>query len=242
MKPDIVFFGEGLSDEFHSSIARDKEHVDLLIVIGSSLKVRPVALVPSSVPETVPQILINREPLHHLTFDVELLGNCDLIINQICHMLGEGWKSPIHQDPLEEHLGVPDETPSNPGDKGEEEVAGAAAATKEDRPEVNGTKDNVTDEDYDAKDTKDEEEEEEEVRGKSRARHESGSLAEKIPDGKFLFLPPARYVFSGAEVFVDSSDDEEDDEEDEEDEDTNNEEETAVDGRQEPEESAPEHS
>ena len=47
---------------------------------------RPVALVPSSVPETVPQILINREPLHHLTFDVELLGNCDLIINQICHM------------------------------------------------------------------------------------------------------------------------------------------------------------
>merc|ERR1719319_552113 len=39
MKPDIVFFGEGLPEEFHNSIARDKEKVDLLIVIGSSLKV-----------------------------------------------------------------------------------------------------------------------------------------------------------------------------------------------------------
>ena len=39
MKPDIVFFGEGLGDEFHNAVAADKEHVDLLIMIGSSLKV-----------------------------------------------------------------------------------------------------------------------------------------------------------------------------------------------------------
>ena len=60
MKPDIVFFGEGLPDHFHECISRDKEVCDLLIVIGSSLKVRPVALIPSSLPENVPQILINR--------------------------------------------------------------------------------------------------------------------------------------------------------------------------------------
>ena len=60
MKPDIVFFGEGLPDHFHECISRDKEVCDLLIVIGSSLKVRPVALIPSSLPEHVPQILINR--------------------------------------------------------------------------------------------------------------------------------------------------------------------------------------
>ena len=47
MKPDIVFFGEGLPDEFHDKMAEDKDECDLLIVVGSSLKVRPVALIPS---------------------------------------------------------------------------------------------------------------------------------------------------------------------------------------------------
>lgn len=47
MKPDIVFFGEGLPDEFHDRMAEDKDECDLLIVVGSSLKVRPVALIPS---------------------------------------------------------------------------------------------------------------------------------------------------------------------------------------------------
>ncbi|XP_043662833.1 NAD-dependent histone deacetylase sirtuin-1 [Drosophila teissieri] len=89
MKPDIVFFGEGLPDEYHTVMATDKDVCDLLIVIGSSLKVRPVAHIPSSIPATVPQILINREQLHHLKFDVELLGDSDVIINQICHRLSD---------------------------------------------------------------------------------------------------------------------------------------------------------
>ncbi|KAK7869073.1 hypothetical protein R5R35_000792 [Gryllus longicercus] len=91
MKPDIVFFGEGLPYQFHESMAVDKDKCDLLIVIGSSLKVRPVALIPSSVPSSVPQILINREPLPHFNFDVKLLGDSDVIINQLCHMLGDDW-------------------------------------------------------------------------------------------------------------------------------------------------------
>ncbi|XP_041066139.1 NAD-dependent protein deacetylase sirtuin-1 isoform X5 [Carcharodon carcharias] len=48
MKPDIVFFGENLPEQFHRSMKYDKDEVDLLIVIGSSLKVRPVALIPNS--------------------------------------------------------------------------------------------------------------------------------------------------------------------------------------------------
>lgn len=48
MKPDIVFFGEGLPDNFHKAIEEDKNNCDLLIVIGSSLKVRPVARIPSN--------------------------------------------------------------------------------------------------------------------------------------------------------------------------------------------------
>ncbi|XP_035256781.1 NAD-dependent protein deacetylase sirtuin-1 [Anguilla anguilla] len=92
MKPDIVFFGENLPEQFHRAMKRDKDEVDLLIVIGSSLKVRPVALIPSSIPHEVPQILINREQLSHLNFDVELLGDCDVIINELCHRLGGDYK------------------------------------------------------------------------------------------------------------------------------------------------------
>ncbi|KAM4636015.1 NAD-dependent protein deacetylase sirtuin-1 [Discoglossus pictus] len=87
MKPDIVFFGENLPEQFHRAMKYDKNEADLLIVIGSSLKVRPVALIPSSIPHEVPQILINREPLPHLHFDIELLGDCDVIINELCQRL-----------------------------------------------------------------------------------------------------------------------------------------------------------
>uniref|UniRef100_A0A3P8UGQ8 protein acetyllysine N-acetyltransferase n=1 Tax=Amphiprion percula TaxID=161767 RepID=A0A3P8UGQ8_AMPPE len=88
MKPDIVFFGENLPELFHRAMKQDKDEVDLLIVIGSSLKVRPVALIPNSIPHEVPQVLINREQLPHLNFDVELLGDCDVIVNELCHRLG----------------------------------------------------------------------------------------------------------------------------------------------------------
>ena len=43
---------------------------------------------PDSLPSHVPQVLINREPLRHLNFDVELLGDCDVIVNELCHRLG----------------------------------------------------------------------------------------------------------------------------------------------------------
>ena len=39
-------------------------------------------------PPEVPQILINRESLPHCRFDIELLGNCDAIIAQLCRSLG----------------------------------------------------------------------------------------------------------------------------------------------------------
>lgn len=84
IKPDIVFFGEPLSDAFHNQITEDKDKADLVIVIGSSMKVRPVCLIPTAVEDNIPQVLINREPLEYpMNFDLELLGNCDLIIEFI---------------------------------------------------------------------------------------------------------------------------------------------------------------
>ena len=89
LKPDIVFFGEQLPDDFHHTISIDKDKCDLLIIMGSSLKVKPVSLVSELLPSDIPQILINRERLPHKTFDIELLGNCDVIINEICLRLAK---------------------------------------------------------------------------------------------------------------------------------------------------------
>ncbi|KAF6778212.1 hypothetical protein AHF37_02571 [Paragonimus kellicotti] len=96
MKPDIVFFGEDLSSEFHDTLATDVHETDLVLVIGSSLKVRPVAHIPNSIPEHVPQVLINREPLSNHDFDVELLGDCDVIVHELCLRLG--WNLPGASD------------------------------------------------------------------------------------------------------------------------------------------------
>ncbi|CAJ0933087.1 unnamed protein product, partial [Mesorhabditis belari] len=96
IKPDIVFFGEDLGEEFHRQMAIDKHNVDLVVVIGSSLKVRPVSLIPFSVGDNVPQILINREPLPAYTTDIELIGNCDDIITQICMELGGSFTELLH--------------------------------------------------------------------------------------------------------------------------------------------------
>lgn len=70
-------------DDFHFFF-----QVDLVVVIGSSLKVQPVALLPFNVDPEVPQILINRESLPHYAADIELLGNCDDIVAQLALVLG----------------------------------------------------------------------------------------------------------------------------------------------------------
>ncbi|XP_044734845.1 NAD-dependent protein deacetylase sirtuin-1 [Chrysoperla carnea] len=100
MKPNITFFGEDLPSKFYKCIQVDRTSCDLLLVIGSSLKVRPVAEVPASLPPNIPQILINRERLPHCTFDVELLGDSDVIVSQICHRLGESWNNVNWSPPL----------------------------------------------------------------------------------------------------------------------------------------------
>ncbi|KAI8336582.1 DHS-like NAD/FAD-binding domain-containing protein [Chlamydoabsidia padenii] len=87
-KGDITFFGEKLPAEFDHLLAIDSEKVDLLIAMGSSLKVSPVSEIMTQVPHRVPQILINRTPITHMTFDVQLLGNADDIVPELCRMLG----------------------------------------------------------------------------------------------------------------------------------------------------------
>lgn len=43
IQPDITFFGQALDSEFDECLFKDREEVDLLVVIGTSLKVAPVS-------------------------------------------------------------------------------------------------------------------------------------------------------------------------------------------------------
>ena len=69
-----------MSDQFHNQMAIDSINVDLLIVIGSSMQVRPVSLIPYNIDNSIPQILINRELLPNYSADIKLLGDCDKIL------------------------------------------------------------------------------------------------------------------------------------------------------------------
>ncbi|GAA6022720.1 hypothetical protein JCM10207_008077 [Rhodosporidiobolus poonsookiae] len=89
IKPDITFFGEALSDEFDRSLLADRDEVDLCIVMGTSLRVSPVAQLPSHLPHSIPQILINRDPVAHHQFDVCLLGDGDTIVKWLCEELSK---------------------------------------------------------------------------------------------------------------------------------------------------------
>ena len=89
MKPDITFFGEQLPDNFFDRFTeKDSKTVDLVVVIGTSLKVAPVSEMPNHLPEQVPHIYISREPVEHVNFDVQLLGSCDDVVFELCRRAG----------------------------------------------------------------------------------------------------------------------------------------------------------
>ncbi len=84
MKPDITFFGEDLPKNFHSHLKKDTAKCDLLICIGTSLKVAPVSEIVTQVSPDIPQIFINKDPVLHTNFDITLLGLSDLAVEYIC--------------------------------------------------------------------------------------------------------------------------------------------------------------
>ncbi|XP_051838549.1 NAD-dependent protein deacetylase sirtuin-1 [Antechinus flavipes] len=254
MKPEIVFFGENLPEQFHRAMKYDKDEVDLLIVIGSSLKVRPVALIPSSIPHEVPQILINREPLPHLHFDVELLGDCDVIINELCQRLGGEYsrlcpnpaklseitdKPPRTQKDFSAHWLALPPTPLNvsedssspgrtspphswaaerkPGDS--DEGATSRGGCKAERPAPEGRAPSGHSasimeqlEDPGAHSGENREKNErtsvmETLRKCWPNRLAKEQISKRLDGNQYLFLPPNRYIFHGAEVYSDSEDD-----------------------------------
>ncbi|KAI0294328.1 DHS-like NAD/FAD-binding domain-containing protein [Multifurca ochricompacta] len=93
MKPDITFFGEKLTDNFEDSLEKDRAQADLLLIIGTSLKVAPVSdIISRSYLRVRQKILINKTPVAHINPDIILLGDADRIIEHLCTELG--WTLP----------------------------------------------------------------------------------------------------------------------------------------------------
>lgn len=61
IKPDVILFGEKLKDEYFENIKEDLENCDLLLVIGTSLKVSPVNNIIKDVNKTTLVIYVNKE-------------------------------------------------------------------------------------------------------------------------------------------------------------------------------------
>ena len=88
VKPDIVFFGEGLPDRFHRLLKQDIPKADLLLVMGTSLNVAPVSMIPDMV--RCNRVLFNRDLVMRIRKgrDMFIPGNCDANIQKLIDRLG----------------------------------------------------------------------------------------------------------------------------------------------------------
>mmetsp|Transcript_17616 Transcript_17616/g.32603 ORF Transcript_17616/g.32603 Transcript_17616/m.32603 type:complete len:350 (+) Transcript_17616:31-1080(+) len=111
VKPDIVFFGESLPDRFHRLLQQDIPKADLLLVMGTSLQVAPVSLIPDMV--RCNRVLFNRDLVMRIRkgSDIFVQGDCDTNILELCDLLGWGEdlmaakeKCSIQQEPVVENV------------------------------------------------------------------------------------------------------------------------------------------
>ena len=92
IKPDIVFFGESLPDRFHRLLKQDMVKADLLLVMGTSLQVAPVSMIPDMV--HCNRVLFNRELVMNIRDgDLFVEGDCDTNVTRLCELLG--WKDEL---------------------------------------------------------------------------------------------------------------------------------------------------
>jgi NAD-dependent histone deacetylase SIR2 len=95
VKPDIVFFGESLPARFATS-APLLRSADLLLILGTSLKVWPFAGLTRFVGRGCPRVLINLEEAGDIGTqpnDALCLGKCDDVVRELCRELG--WEAEL---------------------------------------------------------------------------------------------------------------------------------------------------
>eukprot|EP00747_Dinoflagellata_sp_TGD_P214429 gnl/TRDRNA2_/TRDRNA2_87287_c0_seq1.p1 gnl/TRDRNA2_/TRDRNA2_87287_c0~~gnl/TRDRNA2_/TRDRNA2_87287_c0_seq1.p1 ORF type:complete len:327 (-),score=33.60 gnl/TRDRNA2_/TRDRNA2_87287_c0_seq1:248-1228(-) len=91
VKPDIVFFGEGLPQKFFKCAEQDFRDCSLVICMGTSLQVQPFASLATRAPREVPRALFNRQVppgFCRRDEDLVLLGDCDDSVWQFTTALG----------------------------------------------------------------------------------------------------------------------------------------------------------
>lgn len=101
VKPSIVFFGEALPERFFRLRQSDFRKCDLLIVMGTSLKVQPFADLVNWPTDTCPRLLLNREEAgSSFRFnkpsnerDVFVSSDCDAGVLELCQHLG--WEAEL---------------------------------------------------------------------------------------------------------------------------------------------------
>ena len=76
IKPDVVFFGELLPDEF-MKIYHQKPKADLLLVLGTSLTVHPIAGFALDYAPRIPSVLVTRDPTSY-DRDFDYVFHCAL--------------------------------------------------------------------------------------------------------------------------------------------------------------------
>ena len=77
-KPDITFFGEALPRRFGELAPVDFDACDLLIIMGTSLKVQPFASLTHFPNRGTPRLLINRELPPTCGFDLHSKSSSDV--------------------------------------------------------------------------------------------------------------------------------------------------------------------
>ncbi|KAG0275674.1 NAD-dependent protein deacetylase sirtuin-2 [Linnemannia exigua] len=148
VKPSITFFGESLPRRFLSQVDKDFKDCDLLIVLGTSLKVEPFNKLIAQVSPKCPRLLINREKAGqeiHSGFDFEdkwkytiqrdalFLGNCDEGVRAFADLCG--WEAELQAMYDEGHakLKLTEEQEKNAESKGRRNPDEDEDADRDDR-------------------------------------------------------------------------------------------------------------
>ncbi|KNE59627.1 hypothetical protein AMAG_03883 [Allomyces macrogynus ATCC 38327] len=121
IKPDIVFFGEEMPREFGLAVKGDLPRADLVVVMGTSMKVAPFCHAVDHARPSVPRVLINRERVgekkhgflgmdfdgscHRYHRDVFVKGSCDDVVTELCELLG--WTDELKA--LEDQFSITDQ-------------------------------------------------------------------------------------------------------------------------------------
>lgn len=84
LKPNIVFYGEQLSINYFDSLKEDCLKADLLLVLGSSLSVKPINQILFQIGKEITKICVNRsKPKYHEQFDYLIYSDLETALESV---------------------------------------------------------------------------------------------------------------------------------------------------------------